>query len=132
MVKIAHTPFYQIKVDQEKNRIILNIKGCWNTPEEVPFYTIHLKEALALVKPGFSILTDLRKLDEYSPVVRLMHIEAQKLTVAAGIYQLAEVHDLKKPVNLLSVGMAEESKIPLNIFDSMQDAQAWLEELKPR
>ncbi|ALJ00137.1 hypothetical protein DC20_15615 [Rufibacter tibetensis] len=93
---------------------------------------IHLKEALGLVKPGFSILTDLRYLEEYSPSIRQMHIEAQKLTIEAGICQLAEVHDLKTSINQLAMAMAEESGIPLNIFDSMQDAEAWLSELQKK
>ncbi|RNI23011.1 hypothetical protein [Rufibacter latericius] len=129
MIQIAYTPFYQMKVDRKRNRIFIKVEGCWNTPEEVPFYFLHLEEALACLTPGFSILTDIRGLEEYSPAVRRMHIEAQKLTVAAGISQLAEVHHSNTPVNQLSMFIAEESKIPLNIFDSLEDAEDWLEGL---
>ena len=132
MVLIAQTPFYLLRVDKGRNRILITLTGSWNTLEEVPFYLLHLKEALSLVKPGFSILSDSRELEEYSQAVRQMHIEAQKLTVAAGIFQLVEVHQLKKSINQMIIAMAEESKIPLNIFDSLEDADAWLSEVQPK
>jgi hypothetical protein len=132
MHTIAQNSFYQLAVHQEKNRMYLKVAGTWSHVQEVPLYLQHLKEALALVKPGFSIITDIRELEFYSPVVKQMHLKAQKMTVKAGIFQLAEVHYPHTTVNELSVSMAQESKIPLNIFDSMEDAEAWLDDLSPR
>ncbi|WP_181307135.1 hypothetical protein [Rufibacter sp. XAAS-G3-1] len=132
MVVIAQTPFYLLRVDRERNRILLNLSGSWNSPEEVPFYLLHLKEALAFVKPGFSVLTDSRVLEDYAPAVRQLHIDAQKMTVEAGISQVAEVHELKNSVNQVIIAIAEESRIPLNIFDSLEDADAWLTEIQPK
>jgi hypothetical protein len=132
MVIIAQTPLYHLKVEREKNRIYLNLLGTWNKPEEVPFYLVHLKEALDLVRPGFSILTDSRVLEEYAPSVRQLHIDAQKMTIKAGISQVAEVHESNNSVNQVIVAIAEESKIPLNIFDSIEDADAWLSETHPK
>ncbi|MBC3541116.1 hypothetical protein ACFSC6_02965 [Rufibacter sediminis] len=132
MKKIAHNHFYYIQVDQKKNILYLALTGCWNSPEEVPFYITHIKEALAFMKPGFSILTDIRELEEYAPSVRQVQVIAQKMMVAAGIYQLAEVHQLNNAINQLAMDMAKESRIPLNIFDSLEDAEAWLEEVQQR
>ncbi|GGK85079.1 hypothetical protein ACD591_19880 [Rufibacter glacialis] len=129
---IAQNLFYQMQVERERNLIIIEAKGCWNSPEEIPFYLLHLKESLSLVQPGFSVLFDLRQLEEFSHAVRFYRVEAQKLMLSAGICQLVEVHDLSKTMSLLSMAIAEETGIPLNIFDCLQDARAWLSELRQR
>ncbi|MFB9862781.1 hypothetical protein [Rufibacter immobilis] len=128
MIIIAQNSFYCFAVDVEKNRIYMKIRGVWNTQSEVPLYMTHLQQALGLVKPGFTILCDIREKELYSMEVQEMQIQAQELTVEAGVSQVAEVHELNQPGSEQAIALAQISKIPLNIFDSLEDAEAWLAE----
>ena len=129
MVKIAQNPYYIIKVDEGKNRILLNICGGWGGETEVSQYLEHWDLALRLVQPGFTILSDIREAKEHSPEVRWLHLEAQRKTLNAGLAHVAEVHRLNESGSDYAIDMAQESKIPLNIFDNVADAEAWLEEI---
>ncbi|MFC6999104.1 hypothetical protein [Rufibacter roseus] len=129
MVTIADTPFYQITVDETKNRIYMKMFGVWEFLDQVPDYLTHVKEALTKVSPGFSIVTDIREMEDYSFEVQELHIAAQKLIVAAGLLHLAEVHNLNDPSSEVAIAVAQESKINLNIFQTLEEAEAWLDEL---
>ncbi|WP_207431460.1 hypothetical protein [Sabulibacter ruber] len=130
MVTIANNGFYLFRVDPAKNTIYMAITGIWPGGEEIAQYLSHLKEALALVRPGFAVLADLREMEEAPMAVQQMHVQAQRLTVEAGISQLAEIHELNNPGSEQAIAMARESNIPLNIFDDPADAEAWLSDLR--
>ncbi|WP_192821417.1 hypothetical protein [Rufibacter sp. LB8] len=129
MVQIAQNFFYELAVDPVKNRIYFKVFGSWSKEKDVPLYVEHWKQALALVKPGFSLLSDIREGREYGVGVRALHLRVQKMIVAAGLSQVAEVHTLNEPASEQAIDLAHESNLPLNIFDSLEDAEAWLAEV---
>ncbi|MGV3538722.1 MAG: hypothetical protein ACO1OQ_02870 [Rufibacter sp.] len=129
MVTIAKNPYYHIQVDKAKNRIFFKIKGGWSHEAEVPQFIEHWKEAISYIRPGFFILSDIREAKEHTPQVRHLHIQAQRMLIEAGLAQIAEVHSLNEPGSDHAIDLAQESKIPLNIFDNLQDAEAWLAEV---
>jgi hypothetical protein len=129
MIKIAQNTYYELDVNPEVNRIFLKIKGAWSKTSEVPNYLTHWAQALTLVKPGFSILSDIRESNEHSMAVRALHLESQRMVIAAGISQLAEIHTLNEPASEQAIERAHECNLPLNIFDSLEDAEAWLAEM---
>ncbi|WP_156180545.1 hypothetical protein [Rufibacter radiotolerans] len=129
MVTIARNPFYQLRVEETENRLYIIIKGAWDTQQELSHYAGHIKEALAILHPGFSILCDMREMGECSAAVQEIFLNVQRMIMAAGVDQIAEVHTLHNPGSEMAIELAKESKIPLNIFDSPEDALAWLSDL---
>jgi hypothetical protein len=128
MVTIAQNQFYQLRVGQEENRLYMDIAGTWQQQPETVGYVAHIKEALAILKPGFSILCDIRELGECSAAAQETFLIVQRMMVDAGVRHIAEVHTFSHPGSDMAVDLARESKIPLNIFDSPVDALTWLSE----
>lgn len=107
----------------------MTLTGAWESVEQVSGFLTHIQEALNEVSPGLSVISDIRELQECSLEVQDIHVQAQKLAVAAGLHQLAEIHKLNDPVSELAKAVANESNINLNIFQTPEEAEAWLDEL---
>lgn len=129
MVEIAKNSFYHISLNTDKNRIYMKMCGTWETKSQVPHFLKDITLALATVKPGFSVVSDIRELEECSIDAQELHVQWQKQSVEAGILQLAEIHKLNDPVSELAISLAYESKISLNIFENEADAEAWLDDI---
>jgi len=128
MISIAKNAFYQISLDKKKNRIYMKMCGTWDSNEQVPQYLHHVKAAIRELDSGFSVVTDIRELDDYSIDLHDVQIRAQRLLMEGGIYQLAEIHNGNDPMTDLAIALAYKSKISLNIFERKADAEAWLDE----
>ena len=126
MVTIAQNPFYQLRIEEGENRLYMNVRGAWLQQKETAHYLAHVKEALAALKPGFSIYCDIRELGECAPAVQQVFLKVQLMVVQAGVGHIVEVHTLNSPGSEMAIDLARQSKIPLNIFDSPDDALAWL------
>ncbi|AHM63472.1 hypothetical protein D770_26145 [Flammeovirgaceae bacterium 311] len=125
---IAQTPQYAISVSKAKNRAYLNIIGFWRNPEQVSNYLAHWDSAIALLKPGFTLLTDAREMKIHPASVRQLHEDAQLKIIKAGVLKVAEIQkDMIAEMQL--DGVAGETNMPKKNFTDPIEAEQWLDNL---
>lgn len=124
---IAENKQYVLSADTDKNRAYLRIKGYWRNVDAVPDYLRDWKKTLALMKKGFTLLTDASEMKTHPQDVRKLHEEAQGLVMKAGIAKIAEViQDDIAEMQLDS--LAQATKFPKKNFRSVDDAEVWLDQ----
>ena len=125
---IAKREQYQIEVDSDKNRMYYTMRGFWNSPADFPDYSNDCDKGVAAVKPGFTLLVDIRDFKTPSLSVKPMFEERQRILKNAGLKKVAEVfsHDVIAQMSLDSV--ARRSGMQKRNFTDMAEAEAWLDE----
>lgn len=126
---IGKNSFYTLSVDSDLNRIFFKIKGSWATAEEVPAYVSDWEKALRYVRPGFTILTDTMHMLRHSAAIEQLHHQVQRLAMDAGLYLAAEIHTNDEAILDQIMHIAMLSGFPLNLFDTLEDAERWLAEV---
>lgn len=127
--QIAANPFYEIQVDVEQNLIYLSIYGFWGARANVPEYMNDCQKAASCVQPGFRILVDLTRLKTVSSEASILHTEAQKLFMQAGMSQAAEVYRPQDPVVRHQVNCIKQTTgiiKQVKTFTNRTTAQTWL------
>ena len=76
---------YSISVDVEVNRLYITLKGFWIDPSQTPDYAKHIKLATEYLNSPFTALVDVREMRTPGHLVKDMHVEAQRATIAAGL-----------------------------------------------
>ena len=132
MVTIAQNARYELRYNPTKNRLYLRIIGFWPTVAAVPEYLADWKEALALTKPGFTLVTDAREMVIHPAEVRVLHEEAQKMITAAGSLHTAEIVKAANVSELQLDLLSKETGMPRSKFTAPDVAEAWLDELVAR
>ncbi len=128
IMTIAQTPQYELSVSVEKNRAYLRIIGFWRSPEQVPDYLTHWKKAIAVLKPGFTLITDARDMKIHPASVRKMHEEAQLMIIEAGVLKVAELQ--KDMITEMQLdGLSGETSMPKKNFTDQIKAEQWLDSL---
>ena len=127
MIQITENDLYEIKVDDDKNRLYLAVKGFWKSPAQVPEYVADIKTAIDKLKPGFTILTDLRTMKPPTTDVGQLHVEAQKALVESGLSKTAEVVGQAILLEMQLKKYAQTSSMSKAEFESIEEAEAWLD-----
>ena len=127
--EIAKNQYYEIYVDQIKNRIYYSLFGFWQSVDLVPNNIEDLATAISKLKPGFDFLTDLRTMKPPPEELAKHHMNAQKLARDKGLSRIAEVYD-QKVVKFMAERYARESKANTKAFASVSEAEAWLDSSK--
>ena len=129
---IAHNKYYEIEVDREKNRSYSTYKGFWESVDAVSEYLNDIEKLTKSLKPGFTTLLDIRDETGFKvppqDVIKLL-IEAQKKFESAGFSKSARV--VTRPLEKLTskrVGTEADVKEKVREFNSMAEAEAWLDE----
>ncbi|PTB95798.1 hypothetical protein C9994_10120 [Marivirga lumbricoides] len=125
MITIAENKEYTIRLDLVSNRTFLTIVGFWRTPDDVPSYLEDCKKAVGILKPGFTLLTDVTQMSIHPGEVRDIHLEAQQIITNAGVKKVAELQKVKAAELQLN-GVAQESGMPKKNFNSREEAITWL------
>ncbi|AMM50016.1 hypothetical protein TH61_00845 [Rufibacter sp. DG15C] len=128
MLIVATTPFYELRVAPEINRIYFTAKATLSNPHQVPDFYRDWLGALGHVAEGFTFLADLSKVETISHNLEALTVKLQQAMVKAGIFQAAEVFS-KEEVEMRLTQISGLSHYPLNIFDNTQDAERWLDEV---
>jgi S-methylmethionine-dependent homocysteine/selenocysteine methylase len=128
MLIVATTPFYELQVAPEINRIYFTAKATLSNPQQVPDFYRDWLSALGHVAEGFTFLADLSKVESISHNLEALTVKLQQAMVKAGIFQAAEVFS-KEEVEVRLTQISGLSHYPLNIFDNTQDAERWLDEV---
>lgn len=127
--EIAKTKFYEFGVDQAKNRVYFTLIGFWASPNDVPNVYDDAMKAVDKVKPGYTILADLRDFKTPPNDVLKLTAKVQESLVKRGASKNAEVMDAK----LVKFSMEKSADssglktIPFRQFDNMAEAIAWLD-----
>ncbi|MDJ1486091.1 hypothetical protein QNI16_36755 [Cytophagaceae bacterium YF14B1] len=129
MKEIAKTPQYEIAIDETKNRVYLKVLGYWRNAESVANYISDWRKTLALLKPNFTLLTDLTTMLTHPAEVLGIHKQAQELLTENGLRHTAEVapKDFVTAFQLSKV--AKSSQMPVRQFPTVAEAEAFLDTL---
>jgi hypothetical protein len=126
MKTIASNEFYDIAVDQTKNRIHFTMRGSWTDTKRVTGWLDDLGAAIKLCKPGFTELIDWR---QSSAILLTDKIgEAQKMAMKAGLRRAARVYERDTFLKLQMDRLTEETGFPVKSFFDLKEAEAWLDE----
>ena len=123
---IAQTPQYELSVSISKNRAYLRIIGFWRNPEQVPNYLQDWEKTVAVLKPGFTLVTDAREMKIHPATVRLLHEKAQAYIVKAGVFKVAEIQ-LDKIAEMQLDGVSQDTSMPKRNFNDPVEAEQWLD-----
>lgn len=125
---IADNKAYNLAVSVSKNRAYLKLIGFWRNTEAVPEYLNDWKKALNDLKPGFSILTDASEMNTHPQDVKMLHAEAQKLVIGAGLSKVAEI--IKNDITEYQLdSLAQTTNFPKRSFKTIVEAETWLDSL---
>ncbi|GAK53348.1 hypothetical protein U14_04613 [Candidatus Moduliflexus flocculans] len=125
---IAAREQYRLEVDPAKNRIYYTMSGFWRDPADFPDYFEDYKKAVAAVRPGFTVLTDVREFKAPAQSVKPLFDEQQRRLNKAGLKKVAEVFSQNAIVKLSLDHIAKRSGMQKRDFTDFADAEAWLDE----
>lgn len=127
--KIAANPFYELQVDVELNLIYLNLCGFWGARANVPEYLTDCQKAASCAQPGFRVLVDLTKIKTVSSDAAVLHTEAQKIFMQAGISLAAEVYLPQSTIARHQLSCIKQStgvNKMVKVFTDLIEAKTWL------
>ena len=128
MVLIALRPEYQLSVDPAKNRIFYQNFGPMQHAQALPHYFSDWAAALAAVRPGFNMLSDMQVVNQSNQdlIPGFQHVE--RLIVNRGIRILAEVHMPGLSTRSFSDDITSDKVMPVRRFLSVWEAMQFLDE----
>ncbi len=128
MTEVAKTDFYELAIDNSKNRIKWTIKGFWKNVDVVPNFDADWKKTTAKTQKGFTILADLTTMKPFPPdVAKLNEVKQQEL-MQLGCKKVAQVN--YNPTAVMQINrVAKESGMNsiLQAFENFKDAENWLD-----
>lgn len=130
MVIIAFRPEYQLTVDAAKNRIFYQNFDRMQWATALPHYEADWTAALAEVKAGFCILSDMQVVNQVNPLVpRPEFLAVERLIVAHGVRMVAEIHVPGLPARRHSDVITTSLAMPVRQFLSLWEADQFLDDL---
>lgn len=124
---IAETVNYTISLDGEINRLYLTLRGFWTDPSVTPDYVKNIVLAIERLNSPFTALVDVREMLTPEHLVKNLHIEAQRLAIAAGLSRSAEVFPKGISRELELESYSRESRLLRRGFKSIEEAERWLD-----
>ena len=128
MSTIANNQYYLIKTDRFKNRLFLEIKGFWNTPDVVPNYFNDLQSGIDQLRDLFTTQIDIRTMKIHPQDVSEMHEECIRMLKKGGNAYSAEVTD-ERVVSFQINRILESQKMPTQKFSSPRFASSYLDDV---
>ncbi|MBC8110205.1 MAG: hypothetical protein H7Y04_04005 [Verrucomicrobia bacterium] len=125
---MIYNNYYKFSYKPEINRLYIAIKGFWRTKEDVSGYVEDLGKILLLTEKNFTLLTDLREMKTSPKEIEEIHLAAQKELLKFGLRQTAEVVE-SSLVQSQTHRYSKNSEMPLEQFDSIEKAEAFLDEI---
>lgn len=129
MQLIAFCPEYQITVEPDRNRIFYKHYAELAQAKELPNYLNDWRLALAIMQPGFTILSDMTDLPTVSDHLAELIGLAQQLVLGMGVRQVATVHAPSSETYYISETVRAESALPVRTFTDLWEADKFLDEL---
>ncbi|WP_157530388.1 hypothetical protein [Hymenobacter norwichensis] len=127
MLLVAYRPEYHVRIDEARNRMIYERFEELTLAAELPYYLSDLQRALDHLRPGFTVLADLRR--TLGPNLNLMPVflASHIMMMEAGIGMMAEVHPLSHTMYQISQVVRAQTHMPTRQFTSREEADAFLD-----
>ena len=126
---VAFRPEYQITVEPARNRIFYKHYAELAEANELPDYLADWRLALAAMRPGFTILSDMTDLPTVSDDLAGLVGQAQQLVLSYGLLLMATVHAPGSETYYASHTVREDSGMPMRTFTDLWEADKFLDEL---
>jgi hypothetical protein len=124
---IISRDLYELKYDEENNRINSEFYGAWEKSSEIPNFLNDWNELLSNTKPNFSLLSDLSKFRQPSKEIRNILVESQKSALDKGLDKAGEIYKsavMKTVAKIISIESGLEKK--KEQFLTIENAEKWL------
>jgi hypothetical protein len=121
--------FYEMRIDNSKNRVYFKIKGFWRDPISLSNYLIDWENVIKKMNPRCTILTDATEMTAPTrEVVEKCHIPAQQLVMKkAG--RIAEfVSSAITNLSIQNLGKMSGMDVLKKSFHTKEEAEAWLDD----
>ncbi|GAK54703.1 hypothetical protein U14_05991 [Candidatus Moduliflexus flocculans] len=129
--KLTETDLYILAVDESKNRLYQTARGKWIVPTISYRYKEEMKNALNLLKRGFTVLNDGHQAKTVmSPEWAEIATEIRKWLVDAGIKASAEVLPENVIAQMQINRVSRQAGFQTQYFSDVQEAENWLDSLK--
>ncbi len=128
---ICFRPEYQLSVDPAKNRIFYQNFGQMQSATSLPHYLADWQAAVAEVRPGFSILSDMQVVNQTNPALRTEFTAVERLLVAHGVHVVAEIHVPGLPTRRHHDVVTTSQVMPVRHFLTLWEAAQFLDDLLP-
>lgn len=132
MKAVAQNDFYVIAVDPAENRAYLTLIGYWKSRSDVPKYIDDWRQATRELSRGFAILSDTTRMKAPPQDVAQVHTEAQKVLMANGLSEVAELVGSDVIAKMAIDRFSRESGMHKGTFDNWREADDWLDKKEPR
>ena len=129
MVIIASRPEYQLMVEPARNRIFYQNFGAMQTATALPHYLADWQAALAEMRPGFDVLSDMQIVNQANPALLHEFHASEQLIAAHGVRMLADVHVPGRPTRRSADDVLTDGAIPVRRFLSIWEAAQFLDYL---
>ena len=129
MPLIAFRPEYQLTAEPDQNRLRYTVFGEMQAAPALPHYLADWAAALATVRPGFTILTNVTALQAVNEALQPAFVAAQQLIRAHGVAMVAEIHRPDSPSHRTSAAISTASGMPVRTFVDAWEANRFLDSL---
>lgn len=121
---------YEISIDTEKNRFVLDFIGEANDPKKMPNYNKHIREAAEKLSKGFTLLAII---SENTKPPKLSFTKMGKVSqqdlVDSGVSKTAVYIPPKLVLQKMTLTVVSKlSGMNLKVFGDREKAEKWLEE----
>ncbi|MBT32847.1 MAG: hypothetical protein CMO01_24575 [Thalassobius sp.] len=124
---VSQCSYYQLSVDEQKQRLYLSLKGYWNTQEVFDDFLKDVKKASSFLSEKFSCFTDYTSLKALTQQQYLSyHSEVYNTLIKLGLDKSAQV----MPVDYIAYQQLQELIASLNklaIFGEEDIAEKYLD-----
>lgn len=127
MHQIATTEYYDIKVDESKNRAYLVLRKFRAKPEGYKNYLEDWKKAYKHLERGFSVCVDSKEVLAFPKEVQPIHEAAQRMSLEMGLGAVAEVIPKDQVMSMQIEMISQKTMMPKNKFATVEEADQWLD-----
>ena len=131
MNQIAFRSEYQLTVEPDKNRLFYQNFDLMQQATALPYYRTDWAAALAAVRPGFSILSDMQVVNQVNQELLEEFQAVEQLIVERGVSMVAEVHVPGLSTRRCTDEVTTSQAMPVRQFLNIWDAEQFLDDLKP-
>ena len=128
---IATRPEYQLTVEPDKNRLFYQNFGLMQQATALPYYRTDWAAALAEVRPGFNILSDMQVVNQANQDLLIEFQAVEQLIVGRGVRMVAEVHVPGLATRRYCDEVTTSHAMPVRQHLTIWEAAQFLDELQP-
>ncbi|MHA2271196.1 MAG: hypothetical protein ACXACI_04990 [Candidatus Hodarchaeales archaeon] len=119
--------YYSLQTNEAKNRIYFTLAGLTPSVDAIPNFEADWRDAVGDVKPGFTILGDLREMMPHPPDVEGLNVKVQKWLLENGCRKVAQVAPIEVVAHVNAFSEKSGLKSILRGFHYPRTAEIWLD-----